>query len=366
MKIDKKLNEDTLGQAAEKELETVYGEQATDKIENMADQLDSTVVPVLNREDYEDIEKALDRALKVALKAQDKGRVSGNNILLVGPGGSGKTARVHQWAEEVGVNLVEVDAKTMDPSDLNGIIGRHVDDDGKMKDSATRLSNNELDELGEPNTVLFLDELNRADVAIRGSLLTLIQNHTVNDNSVKGKKRLLKGMLFTIAAINPPTPGNETDALDNPMRSRFRMIEVDSNPEGLLNFLKKKELNPKDDPEDAGRLAIAEKVLTSPKFSFSSREEEEDSVFNQIPITNSRSFTNLLNDCDGTKEDFLDLWNTYCYPDQKPIIEDILDDYLDINFDEYEEADDKATQVLDNPFAERKKSAFDELHSYLQ
>lgn len=41
---------------------------------------------------------------------------------------------------------------------------------------------------------------------------------------------------------------------------------------------------------------------------------------------------------DGTKSDFLDVWNHYCNPKKKRVIEDILGDYVDI--------DDKANDAL--------------------
>ena len=68
--------------------------------------------------------------------------------------------------------------------------------------------------------------------------------------------------------------------------------------------------------------------------------------------------------CDGTKDDFLDIWSHYCNPNKKKIIETILKEYKDV--------DDKATQAIkgettSNVFAQKKsnlqklKDAFPEL-----
>lgn len=363
MKINKVLNEATIEQGAQE-----YGNQV--KAAAKAVKADEVITP---EEPYGVVEEALDDALEAAREAGDFGEVSGVNVLLIGRGGTGKTARVESWAKSRGVNLVQKDAKTLDPSDLGGIVGRKYDQEGNISNRATKLSNDEFDQLDKPNSVLFLDELNRAPDDVAGSLLTLINNHTVNDDEEPTGKRLLKGFLFTVAAINPPKPGNKVNELDNPMRSRFGAVEVDSDPDFQLKYFRKhygeliqqmKDSGKVDRIEALeGRLGIAEKLLSDPRFQFDGDEEEEEAQDRGTPVLNARSLTNLLHACRGKKEAFLRKWSSFCNPDKYGIVEDILSDYVDV--------DDKANDALkygdENPFAKKKNepSAYDKIANLL-
>lgn len=137
------------------------------------------------------------QATRIADQASDL--ISHANLLVVGPAGTGKTARIKQWATRNNINLVSVDAKTLDPSDLGGMIARKLMDDGSASNYVTKLGNTEFDVLDTPHSVLFLDELNRAPQDVTGSLLTLIQEHRVPDPESKSKTKILGGMLFTVA-----------------------------------------------------------------------------------------------------------------------------------------------------------------------
>lgn len=364
MKINKILNEATIEQAA-KEFGSGVKKAARD-IE--AGQVISEEEPLgmIGRE--------LDAALAAAREANDFGEVSGVNVLLVGRGGTGKTSIVKKWARQRGVNFVEKDAKTMDPSDLGGVVARRYDDEGQVTNTVTKLSNTEFDELDKPNSVLFLDELNRARPDVAGALLTLINDHVINDQSEPSGKRLLKGFLFTVAAINPNKPGNDVNNLDNPMRSRFKTVPVDSNPEEHLQYLtwffndrieKLKEMGkPERIPAFRGRLALAQKLLTDPRFEYDGDEEEDAAQDEGWPVLNPRSFTNLLAACDGTRDSLLANWNGFCNPFKYNVIEDILSDYVDV--------DDKANDALkygdENPFAKKKQqeqSIYDKISKVL-
>ena len=359
MKINRVLNEATVGQAAQE-----YGSQ----VKTAAREIKAGDV-ITPDEPYGVVEEALDDALDAANEANDFGEVSGVNVLLIGRGGTGKTARVEAWAKRRGVNLVQKDAKTLDPSDLGGIVGRRYDSEGNISNRATKLSNDEFDQLDKPNSVLFLDELNRAPEDVAGSLLTLINNHTVNDEEEPTGKRLLKGFLFTVAAINPPKPGNKVNELDNPMRSRFGAVEVDSDPDYQLQFFRKHYGDLIKQMKDSGkvdrvaalegRLGIAEKLLSDPRFQFDGDEEEEEAQDRGTPVLNARSLTNLLHASKGKKDLFLRKWSGFCNPDKYGVVEDILSDYVDV--------DDKANDALKygdmNPFAKKEadKSIYDKI-----
>lgn len=328
MKI-KKLNEDTLENAVKRD-----AEQAARDIDHEV---------AVDGSKKGQIEKALDKLLKVNRRLVKANSGEFVNLLLIGRAGVGKTAVVTQWAEANGINLIQKDAKSLDPTDLGGIIAKDDLHPGK----AVRLSNSEFDKLDVANSVLFLDEFNRAPQDVRGSLLTLVNNHLINDADEDTGVRKLKGFLFTVAAINPPTAGYNTDALDVAERSRFMQKYIEAEPDVLLQHLQKrfgKEEQLADDEEEAkearGRIRLATALLTNKEFAFDTEEDEERATDADpnAPILNPRSFTLCLEACDGTKEDLLAIWNSMCNRDKKPMVQRILADYKD--------KDDKANDAL--------------------
>lgn len=313
------LTEDTLGQAA--------------------DQLNAEVA------DKGDIESVLDRALKVAKRANRRGQHGDYpNVLLIGEAGTGKSARVRQWAAENGVNLMEVRAAGMDATDIGGAIAPN-----KEGDTVVRLASTEFDKLNRPNSVLFLDEYNRAPREVRTNLLELVNSHVVPDSREEGGQRFLPNFLFTIAAINPPNGRYNTDEMDDAERSRFRTVDVAFDPINLNQFLSRRfdELANDPDNDEDERLeyirkkAIANKLLTSKKFSFDTPEDMDtgrERYGESYKPLNYRSFTLLLDQSDGTKEDVLALWPQFVNAGKKRMAEDILADYVDV--------DDKANAAL--------------------
>lgn len=305
------------------------------------------------------ITKALDRALRSAKTIQKEELETGEptdgeypNILLVGQAGTAKTSVVKQWAKANGINLVYKDAKTMDPSALGGIVARDMGD----TDYARRLGTKEFQTLDAPNSVLFLDEYNRAKSEIRGSLLTLVQDHVVWDPKSKGEMRHLPNFLFTVAAINPS--GNiykGAKEMDPAERSRFRRINIQMDPAEHLKFLEKhytERLAKATDEEEKlaikGRLELARALLTSPKFAYDTIIDEDENFEDDayIPL-NYRSLKKALDDCDGTKKDFIDIWSEYCNYKKKNVIVDILSNFIDVK--------DKANDALKN---ETKSTVF--------
>ena len=318
---------------------------------------------------YGEVEEALDRALENALEAEEDGEISGDNILLIGRAGTGKTERIKKWAKQRRINLVFKDAQVMDPTDLGGIIGRDQND----PDYAFRLGNKEFNQLDEPRSVLFLDEINRASAEAIGSLLTLVQNHTIIDPQTPGGKRPLKGMLFTVAAMNPYNPAYKgTQPLDMAMRTRFSSLNVEAKREFQAEFFEdyfnkkiqrvKETGNEKRLQKLMGQLAIARKLMASPDFRFDDDPEEAQAQIDGVPSLNPRTLTETLKACDGTKESFLKIFMEKCNPAKLEMVEDILEDYIDV--------DDEANAALaygdEDPFAQKKKaekSAWDELKS---
>ena len=292
------------------------------------------------------IEAALDRALKQARRMQRSGEDNDfPNVLLISDAGFGKSSVVRQWAKERGINLVYKDAKTMDAAALGGIIARDADDPRY----ANRLGTKEFLSLDKPNSVLFLDEYNRAKKEIRGSLLTLVQDHVIWDPTAEGETRFLPNFLFTVAAINPPNANYKgAQEMDPAERSRFNAIPVQPDPMEHLRYLRKFYKNQIENAEDdaerleaEGRLALAETILSSPKFTYDSSididNHQDDNSYSPL---NYRSFKKALDASDGTKADLLAIWSGYCNYDKKNVIEDILENYQDVK--------DKANSVFDD------------------
>ena len=389
LKINKKkLNEDTLsdvvddfGKAGAEETK-----KALDKVKSLHFEIESEPWADMNNAD---LEKTLNNSLRKARQFQnwisiyeEKGKPIpknfqnkfGTNVLLVGPAGVGKTARVKNWADNNNINLVLKSAQTMDASDLGGIISRMVGPEGTATNRATKLSNDEFSVLDTPDTVLFLDELNRAEADIRGALLTLIQDHVTIDHESNSGMRLLKGMLFTVAAVNPNRgEAYETNKLDMAMRTRFRTKEIQFDNLEHLEYLRDKAYGPIIKDEDLpaedrieyyGKYNIAKKLLTDSSFQFDTPEEEEELNELDYPTLNYRSLDNLLDACDGTKDDFLDLWPEFCNPNKYEVVEAILSDYIDfdpqtLEDDDIEDIDDEANSVFkDN---EQSESSWDKI-----
>ena len=316
---------------------------------------------------YGEVEEILDEALKSAVQAIRLGEVSDDNVLLVGRAGTGKTERVKNWCKQRGIGYHMTDVQSLDPTDLAGIIAR----DDKAPQYATRLGNTEFHELDDPDRpmILFLDEINRASKEVLGALLTLVQNHLIVDPLAEGGKRPLRGMLFTVSAMNPFNPAYDVKGLDMAMLSRHGYISVEAKNEFQKEFFNNyfnkqiKKLDPKDEfdqeliQELKGRLAIANKLMDSPSFRFDDDDDEADAKLANRPSLNPRSLTAALKSCDGTKEHFLKKFMEKCNPAKYEMVEDILEDYIDV--------DDEANAALaygdDNPFAEKQKTLWDDL-----
>lgn len=347
IKVSKKLNESKLNEYRTKKQpvqpQPTTIASAVDKAEKILD----------NPDVYSgggDIEKALDRALQANRDEIEDGGRDYQNVLFVGEAGSGKTARINAWAKKHNINLITILASTMDDTDLGGVISGNME-----KGTAVKLASTQFDALGEEkDAVLFLDEWNRAPSTVRGTLLNLIQKHEVPDPRVKGGQRHLDNFLFTVAAINPADANYNTDRLDDAELGRVRRVYVKSDSRNFLDYVTntwnkkiekaKTEGNDRKLKKYQGQLNLATTLLKNPKFMFDSKDDIERSHENEETgagnglVLNYRSFSNLLVSCDGTKDDFIDLWSDYCNADKLVIVKTILANYKDV--------DDKANDAL--------------------
>lgn len=281
------------------------------------------------------------------------------NLLVVGIGGTGKTSIIEQWAHSRGLNLVTKAASIMDEAELNGIPVANNEDQ-----SARMLRMNEFDALDEPDSVLFLDEFNRGRATVRGTLLKLIQGHTIPDPSVKGGIKFLPNLLFTIAAINPADANYNTDQLDDAELSRFIIyLQEGADKYEYLDWItktlnKRTEILSKMKTSDSRMKSVQEAVAANQRrlnlitalvkdkrfqFDDSSDIQKAHSAArgDTLPptILSFRTLTQALYSSDGTVDSFLYYYRQAANRDKFELVKLILKDY--------KEKEDKANAALD-------------------
>lgn len=147
------------------------------------------------------------------------------NMLIMGTHGVGKTYLVTDVANELNLKLGYWSASTMDPYiDLVGV--PYPDSDGMLK-FAMREDIFEME-------MLFFDELNRAPLKVRNSILELVQFKRING-------RELPKLRFVWCAINPPTEDYQVEELDPALKDRFHVhceLRSEPDPEYYRSVLK--------------------------------------------------------------------------------------------------------------------------------
>lgn len=262
------------------------------------------------------VTKTLDLALAKSLTNKRRGGKFGNNVLIVGLPGSGKTASVEDWAKANNINLVAVNAKNNDlDAYINGYTTKNPDNPRKV----TQAFSDNLAKLDEPRSVLFLDEYNRqVKPHIRASLYTLINEHKIVGEG-KNNQHYFENMLFTIAAINPAVATDRGAApLNDAEKSRFlyKLKNMDSDAATTIEFLNKytskkiKELVPEDeyyreDLESYLRvLDLGVYIVSHPKFMYDTKDDLDDLADLDATMLNQRTLVEGLVSADGDAEVF--------------------------------------------------------------
>lgn len=274
-----------------------------------------------------DVEKVLQRALNNAIESIEDGTTEMGafpNVLIYGLAGFGKTAKVKAFCRAHNLNLFECDAKSLDIATVGGIPYPKTDPKtGEITQSP--IGSRYWDGLNKPNTVLYLDELNRTGPAVRGSLLTLINEHTLPmtiEDPKTGEIKNVKhypNILFTVVSINPADDiFQDNEDLDPAMISRHvSVIEQGPDIRDFLSHLtnvytsieNNMYLRPERKVKYMGQFEIAKALLTDKSFTFDDSDDVRAIYYDKTRIgnyLNYRSFYSILRNCDGTKKDYLE------------------------------------------------------------
>jgi len=274
-----------------------------------------------------EVESVLQRCLQAAIRNKRNGIDRDYpNVFIYGLAGFGKTAAVTTWVKEhAGLNAFECDVKNMDSATIGGIPYPVKDEKtGEMKQAP--IGSSYWDGLFLPNTILILDEINRARQNVRGSLLGLVNNHDLpwsQEDKATGKvttKHHFSNILFSIMMINPASRIFGVEEMDPAEISRnAQFVNQKADKRDFLRIIEKiyNEIlaNPVLLPEDKlvyqGQYDIAEALLKSTFFEFDSLADVERIWKKQHSseyenYLNYRTFTEILQLCDGTKADYLD------------------------------------------------------------
>ena len=304
------------------------------------------------------IEKALQRSLESSIDNYYAGMNSlgsWQNVIIYGLAGFGKTSIVKKFCKDHNLNLFECDAKSLDIATVGGIPYPKVNPKtGEMTQAP--INSSYWDGLKKPNTILFLDELNRTSGKIRGSLLTLINEHQlpgtiVDPNTGEQIDNVISfpNILFTVIAINPADDVfTDNEELDPAMVSRNPVI-IEQGPD-IKQFLghltsiyeaiaSNKFLAPKLQEKYAGQFEIAKAILTDKSFSFDDADDVRN-IFFKRAFTNKNAIGNYLNyrtflatllRSNGKKKDYLSVIEDESgfQPVKVQMIKNILATYTD-------------------------------------
>ena len=357
------------------------------EVKNIANKIEAETVAQVDanldgkptEEERGEIWKILMRSLRTAeektLEAEMTGERASDfpNVLLIGGAGIGKTSQIKEWAKANDVKLFTLQGSSLDAADMGGLpMVTTVEVDpatGEQKTvkklRAQKVGTGILDKLDRPNSVLFLDELNRAQPDVRAALLQLICDHITQDFDAEDGMRYYPNFLFTVAAINPSgKAGYQTFELDQAEKGRFGNYEIKAENAVQLKFMTdkyskqaevfKKANKPEWEQRALGRLALSKALLSADGFVFDDDDDLDkyagDKDWNKLATT-PRNLTILMDKCDGTKADLLDLWNHHCNNFHKSNVKRILNNYKDIE----NKANDALKQGTESSLLNRKQ-----------
>lgn len=148
--------------------------------------------------------------------------------ILVGHAGVGKTQIVKEIAQETGRELIILMLSQMEPGDLLGMPERDNDKTIWLKPDWFP---------ADGNTILFLDEINRANHLTRAAVMQLLLDKRLNEH-------VLPDGVWVCAAMNPDTEDYEVnEIIDAAFVDRFVWLKVTNRFEDFEAYVTKKYKN---------------------------------------------------------------------------------------------------------------------------
>ena len=166
---------------------------------------------------------------------------SGDNILIYGTSGEGKSARIHQYADEIDADIVVVNLALDVPETIGGVPYAETSAKDKIE-YFRKLLNVQLEPLFIDNgrkKILFLDEINQAQQEVMNCLYSIAD---VDPEKRNWAGRPLKNVQV-IAAGNKDDGSDGTTyltPLPTPLHNRFNIFELVPNKADTKKYLKDK------------------------------------------------------------------------------------------------------------------------------
>lgn len=173
--------------------------------------------------------------LDVCFESNEQLKIQGNH-------GIGKSTFIEEWAEENNIFCKVLFLSHMEVGDLIGIPVTTEDSNGKEMTVWSKPSwFVEIEEQAAKgkHTMLFLDELNRAQKDVLDSALALVLDGRLHEHTLpktNGKRTMI------VSAVNP-SEHYQVNELDDALEDRFLNIDVEEDVDAWLKWSRKNKVN---------------------------------------------------------------------------------------------------------------------------